>query len=954
MSKGLVATFLLALSIVLEGLAFAQSSPNGAIRGYAKDEQNAVLPGVVVSATTADAPGAYSAVTDTEGYYRLLDLPPGSYAVRAELQGFSKTARDGILVRAGLTLLVDLVLKIGNVTETVDVRAETSLLEATRPVNSLNVSGALQRDLPLSARQHFYDFLQLTPATVSAESAISNDYYVNGSQSHVFQLDGADMAPAVSNRTVYLFGSSSIVQDVQVTTSGIEASTPLGTGAIVNLVTRSGSNNYTGGAGFVFQPQSWNGNNNPSGTTASFSLVQPEATLGGPIARNHAWVFGNVRYAHIEQSVARSGSQLAALQALKPGFEPFANSDTSNQFFIKPTIQLGPNQRLQFFEQYGLDKQQSGGSQDAEAFLRFEIGGHANSIRLDSVWNPAFTTRSAIAYSNQSYPNYTKYDDRPGRPVYQSVFASGGGLAGNTVLGNFDNYRFPPTYTVPESKLTVTIDSNYHTTSGIGSHDVQFGLYLQPKRSLETIYQYQNNGFVLEEMVLKDPNNVAGGYVPFHRRTYDGTQTTINSTNSEDYAAYLQDQWHASERVTVSAGMRVDKIRRTDRIFGDRIQDTVAFGPRLGINYALTADRRNTLRATAGIIHDSVSNGTQTTAGSASGGYTDFYDVNLDGVFETRFQTAAVTQRTLNRVIDIENYRQPHAVDLTAGYARQLPGRITFDLSLLRREFKDRSATVDINGIYNGNVFAGYIDPNFTTINKLTSNTYNWPVYTSLTAQMAREGTRWQLVADYTRQFRHIEGSWQPHDPASFIQPDAFVNDKGIGSVGTTTANSLSGGAYAGYQQWQDHVVRAALNVRIPGGVLVSTGYSFQSGQWSGPIVTRLAAPDPQFGPATVTLSNGKVVSNPLATPIRFAYATMGAGQFHLDGVHVLNLRVGKEVRVSRQRIQAAIQLLNVLNNSGDYSFADGANQLYSTNFGKGQGNLQSPRSAQAILRLEF
>jgi hypothetical protein len=78
--------------------------------------------------------------------------------------------------------------------------------------------------------------------------------------------------------------------------------------------------------------------------------------------------------------------------------------------------------------------------------------------------------------------------------------------------------------------------------------------------------------------------------------------------------------------------------------------------------------------------------------------------------------------------------------------------------------------------------------------------------------------------------------------------------------------------------------------------------------------VTRLATPDPRFGPPTVTLSNGRVVSNPLATTIRFANATRGDGQFTLPFGHALNLRIGKDVSFGTRRLETALDVFNVAN----------------------------------------
>ena len=104
------------------GAAFAQTGAGG-FRGTVKDEQGGALPGVTVTATSPEARVPAEAVTDGEGNYRLLNLPPGTYTMTAELSGFSVYKREGLLLRAGATFRVDIVMKIGTLEETIRSRA---------------------------------------------------------------------------------------------------------------------------------------------------------------------------------------------------------------------------------------------------------------------------------------------------------------------------------------------------------------------------------------------------------------------------------------------------------------------------------------------------------------------------------------------------------------------------------------------------------------------------------------------------------------------------------------------------------------------------------------------------------------------------------------------------------------------------------------------------------------
>jgi hypothetical protein len=399
--------------------------------------------------------------------------------------------------------------------------------------------------------------------------------------------------------------------------------------------------------------------------------------------------------------------------------------------------------------------------------------------------------------------------------------------------------------------------------------------------------------------------------------------------------------------------LRVDFISRTDKLFDLKVQDTAAIGPRFGVHYMLTSDNRNAVRASWGRIHETLAQNVET-AGTNVVGVREAWDTDLNGSFETVFITPSSTALASNRRLD-EDRKQPRADEFTVGYRRQLPWQMVFDVSFLRREYRDRTGYIEQNGIYSGSVFAGYQDPTQNQIYLVTENTWNWPVYNGLELQFARQGRSVQVIASLSRQWRDFKGTWQPNDPASFIQPDAFPNDKGIGatkgSVGD--ANNLSGSSQARAQVWRDYSASVALSYLTPWGIQLATNYSYQSGLWSGPIVTRIAAPDPAFGPPVVILSNGRPVQNPLATTIRFVGPTRGDGQFTTDAIHVWNLRAGYTFRFGPRQLEAAVDFYNLANNGANQFLFPGANQTYNPFYKQGF-LVQLPRSAQVSVRLAF
>jgi hypothetical protein len=297
------------------------------------------------------------------------------------------------------------------------------------------------------------------------------------------------------------------------------------------------------------------------------------------------------------------------------------------------------------------------------------------------------------------------------------------------------------------------------------------------------------------------------------------------------------------------------------------------------------------------------------------------------------------------------------------GYRRQFDGQLSLDVSFARRAWKDRPANIEINGIYDHGVFKGYQDERFNAFYRITNNEWNWLVYSGLEFTVAKKGRSYQLLGGYTRAWDHIEGTWQPNDPASFIQPDAFANNRGIGSFrgGVSDANSYTNQLNTRNSAWQDHQVRVAGSWLAPLRIMLAANYTMMSGPYSGPIIDRIAAPDPQFGPTTVKLSDGRVVQNPLATRDRFVYPTRGEGQIKLPAMHVLNVRVGKNIAFGTRELELSVDVFNVTNNDAFQEFFSGqSNKRYSPQYildANGEiraNNRQFARAAQALARFSF
>jgi len=953
-------------AILCAGIAAAQTTVDGTIRGVITDQAGARVPGASIVANSPTVAGDFRAESDADGSYRLIGLPPGEYSVTVVLAGFSKVERRGILMRAGMNLGLDITMSVGTITEQIEVRGESPMLDVSSPVQAVNITGELQRMLPTSPRRDYTDFLEMTPGMNSyvSPSRGAGLYHMRGSriESHVVQVDGADMSSLRQARPDYIGMSTDTLEDVQIKSSVSDASAPLGNGAVISVATPTGSNRIHGAASYAYAGRSWNADNNPGGETNSSSLSLFDGSAGAPVMKDRLWVFGSYRKIARQIGLGGRTSELIALARALHGsqWNPFDNAFKGTFYFLKGTAQLGRH-RVDGFYQYDFSPTESNYFESTRNSSVSTFGGKGASGRVWSSWGSAVTTRFGVNYNDKSLnarrSDLDGYlvDGIPQRPVHYGTFLSSGLITGT---GMVVNAGIENSYTVtPAEKLTLSGDLTWYRSGWLGRHNLQAGFYLQPRLKGGTTVYYPNNGLATEEVVLRDRSNPSAGYIPFHRVMYDPSMITRSTVTASDNAYYIQDAWSPAQRLTITAGIRFDKVKATDKLARVRSQDSLEIGPRLGATLGLTKDFRTVAYGSWGRVHDLVALADIPTLGSASPTVTHLYDNDLNGSFETTRVTPGGTSTTPNNRIDPKRH-QPFIDEWTLGVRRQLPGQITVSAGYAQREYKDRPAQVERNGIYDGVVFKGYgaLDDRLNQIYEITNDIWNSQVYQAIETMFTKRSRNLQMVGSYVRQWRHLAGTWQPNDNAAFVQPAAFANNKAIGTPRVAPSNSLPpGGADVfGNTAWQDHTLRISAIYELPRGFRFGTHYVYQSGPYTGPIVKRIDAPDPRFGPTNVRLPNGRVVTNPLATTIRFAFADRGQGQVKADARQELNLRLSKAFRMGeRYRLELGVDLFNVTNQGAIERWASGAGQLYSPQY-LAPTSKQPPRSVDVTAKFIF
>ncbi len=295
-------------SVLIPSMALAQAT--GQINGAVTDSSGGLLPGVTVEATNTATSAVRTAVTGTDGLYTIPLLPPGNYTVKATLQGFRVAQRDGVRVTVTETARVALQLEVGQLSETITVTAEATLVETSNATHGIVIDEQKIVELPLNGR-NFTQLGTLIPGVVAPPGGLGGQsgdatpggfgnatggFNVNGmrNQSNNFLMDGATNNDTFNTGFV-LRPPPDAIEEFKILTHAFQAEYGRNAGSVVNVVTKSGSNRLSGSA--------WEFNRDDSMQARNYFAPQnqdkPElkqnqfgVAVGGPVVRNKLFGFG--------------------------------------------------------------------------------------------------------------------------------------------------------------------------------------------------------------------------------------------------------------------------------------------------------------------------------------------------------------------------------------------------------------------------------------------------------------------------------------------------------------------------------------------------------------------------------------------------------------------------------------------------------------------------------------
>jgi len=515
----------------------------GTIVGRILDAQGRAVPGATVSAVSPATGLARTVVTDVEGTYRLRALPAGRYHMRAVVTGFATVDRSGVQVSVGQAATVDLLLKVATVSEAVVVTGETSPIDATASSVGGVIESRLIEVLPLNGRQ-FANLAAIIPGVglgFHSDATKSTQFspQINGGNGRNvnYQVDGGDNNDDTVGGLLQLFPLEAI-QEFRVITARSRAEDGRSQGGVMNIVTRSGTNDVRGGWFTMVRDDRMNAitttERNNSAARQDYRRYQYGGSLGGPITRDRIHSFG--AFERTQQDTFQVVSTLGLFPELDGTFgtpyrETLAHLKvTANlagaQYLA---VRYGRNQNSQPFGA-SPTRPVNGWSRSTNAFNSFNVNHNAvigSGLLNEFVFQYSDFTNDISANSTEPYqqfPNGVAVGQSPNTPQSSE-----------------------------QRKWQFRNDVSWHVTGrgGVG-HDMKAGVnVIHEPRLFGTL----NSGRGVLQHTHLD-NSVNG---PLSVVTLTDGEAAVNIPLKQ-YAFYVQDDWRVTRRLTVNLGLRYDLV----------------------------------------------------------------------------------------------------------------------------------------------------------------------------------------------------------------------------------------------------------------------------------------------------------------------------------------------------------------------------------------------------------
>jgi len=742
--------FVVVLAVVctVQSRQLGAQSMSGALIGTLTDTQGGVLPGAVVQISSpALIGGAQEMTTDTRGQLRFPALPPGVYSLDIEVHGFKAYHERNIRIATGATIERSIALDLKDVAETVLVDGTGSRLEA-RDSGFETRFGPEDLGVIPTRRFSMFDFVRAAPgvSATSPGSGSTNSIsaFGSGTNENTFMIDGTNFTCPCSGEARSEPGVD-FIQEVQVQSAGSSAEFGNMQGAVINVITRQGSNRFLYDTSYYGQTAGLTSHPvelvypGPAKAKSGYERVKYHdltTNLGGPIARDRVWFFTG--YQHLRDYDSQPGTDPAQPRTYE-----------QDKFFGKLTWRLAPG--LQLLQSY-----------HQEFWVNPEL---PTSVKPFEATQRRHASVPAVTFGHLTHTlsSNTVWDVRVGRFVYTRDDDPSTGDV--TIPGRFDSVTgvssgAPQTFGRLKLIRTTTKGTINHYEPGLLGADHQWKIGGQLEKGehhlssiIPTGVRYVDKNSQPSEAVSSDPS-IAGG-------------------ESITASAFVSDAITIGRSLTINAGLRFDHSRAISQDLpvldakGNETDDIVqgagtlytwnVWSPRLGMTLKLASDGRTILRGSYGRFNQGVLTGelapfhpaaaltTRTAFDPATGGYT---------------KVISVVDPNTNLQLD-PAMRTPHTDEYSIGVDREIGGGFSAALAYVGKHGGDFIGWTDVGGQYteetrqvaNGATVPAFVLVNLTADRRFLltnpsgySLTYNGVVM----AVEKRRSRGWQAFGSYT------------------------------------------------------------------------------------------------------------------------------------------------------------------------------------------------------------
>jgi len=576
MSAGVV---VVALAAALPTPLLAQSqSAGGTIEGTMSDESGAVLPGVTLTIRNQATGIARETASDETGTFRAPLLPVGSYELAAGLSGFATLKRPDLQLTIGQTLTLNLTLKVAGAEETVVVTAQGPIIEVSRTHQASTVGERAVANLPVNGR-NFIDFVLTTPGVTRDVRGGDISFAGQRGTLNSLVIDGADdnntffgqtLGRTGSGRAPYQF-SQDAVQEFQVNRNAYSAEYGRAGGAVINVVTKSGTNEFHGSAFEFFRDKSLNANSYankiirndsvdppiPPRPKAPFRINQFGASFGGPIVKDKAFFF--LSYDGQRQTIPNpvdlvlpsnlptDPNTQAGLETVETKANDYDRTRDQNVFLAKVDWQLDSKHRLSVRYNHqnftGGNGETSGSTNAEEHSGNALVRTRTVNASLSSVFTPTFFNEFRTQFARDQEPGEANTND-PETVVNQG---------GQRVLTFGRNNFSPRETTIKRFQVADTV------TWIRGVHTLKFGADYNHDDIFNFFPGFFGGNYTFNSLASFNIGRPSGSGESF-QQNFGGVGTTGAEThpNINEFAAFAQDVWKIRKNVTLSLGVRYD------------------------------------------------------------------------------------------------------------------------------------------------------------------------------------------------------------------------------------------------------------------------------------------------------------------------------------------------------------------------------------------------------------